>query len=88
MNKTLSEIKQDPNGFQFTCWYDATINMPEEILDAKRKCNAFDILCIYAQKDTAAVVRSLGAHDEQNKSSIEGIRTYLLKNGWVPAEKK
>lgn len=83
LEKTLSEIKQDTNGYQFSCWYDESLDMAKEILEAKRKCNTFDILCIYANKDTSAVIRSLGAHDEQNKSYLDCVRDYLLKNGWT-----
>ena len=43
-------------------------------------------LCVFADSDTPAVVRSLGAHDEENKSRLDSVRTYFLKNGWMPAE--
>jgi hypothetical protein len=88
LDKTLSEIRQDTNGYQFTCWYSESVDMAKEILEAKKKCNTFEILCVYAGGEHAATVRSLGAHDEQNKSYLECVRTYLLKNGWTVAKDK
>jgi hypothetical protein len=88
LDKTLSEIKQDTNGYQFSCWYGESVDMAKEILAAKRQCNTFEILCIYTNGQPAALVRSLGAHDTQNKSTLECVRTYLLKNGWLPADSK
>jgi hypothetical protein len=85
LEKTLSEIKQDTNGYQFSCWYDESLDMPREILEAKKQCNTYEILCIYTNKETSAVVRSLGAHDDKNKAYLECVRTHLLKNGWVPS---
>jgi hypothetical protein len=87
LEKTLSEIRQDTNGYQFSCWYDESLDMAKEILEAKKQCNTFEILCIYTNKETSAVIRSLGAHDEMNKSLIESVRTYLLKHGWMPQNK-
>jgi len=86
LEKTLSEVRQDTNGYQFSCWYDESVDMRMEILEAKKKCNTFEILCVFADADTPAVVRSLGAHDEENKSRLDSVRTYFLANGWMPAE--
>lgn len=83
MDKTLSEIMQDTNGYQFSCRYDESVDMRKEILEAKRNCNTFDILCVYTEGESVAVVRILGAHDDQNKSHIECVRMYLLENGWM-----
>lgn len=61
VDKTLSEITQDTNGYQFTCRYDESVDMAKELLEAKKNCNTFDILCVYTQDENVAVVRSLGA---------------------------
>lgn len=88
MDKTLSEIRQDTNGYQFSCWYGESVDMAKEILEAKKKCNTFEILCVYANGEPSAIVRSLGAHDDQNKSYLDCVRMYLLKNGWTLAKDK
>jgi hypothetical protein len=86
LDKTLSEIARDTNGYQFTCRYDESVDMAKEILEAKKNCNTFDILCVYTQGQSVAVVRALGAHDEKNKLRIDSLRTYLLEHGWMPSK--
>ena len=85
LKRTLSTIKPEFN-FHFTCWFDRTVKVVEEVQEAKQHCNTNEVLCDHRPDQEWAIVMGTGAY---HKTDVECVRYYLLDYlGWREGEEE
>jgi len=84
--RILSEIKPEFD-YYFTCWFDPSVPIEEEVQEAKAHCNTNEVVCDHQAGQEYAIVKGRGASADQNKKDVECVRSYLIDyHGWEEGE--
>jgi len=87
VKRTLSKISAIRKQYQFTCWFDANVDIEKEVGEARNQCRVvspWDVRCTLG--DWSAVVTGTIYDEECNKKVVECVRSHLLMHGWTRGE--
>ena len=80
--KKLSKV-QPELGYHFMCLWDGTVDIEEEIAEAQKHCNTYEVQCDHLPDDDSAIIYGGSANEELNKLEVSCVHSYLLEHGWT-----